>query len=179
MVFGPDHNLYVSVANNNVANNNEVLRYNGVTGAFIDAFVPSGSGGLNAPIGLTFGPDHNLYVSSQFTNSILRYNGTTGSFIDAFVLAGSGGLNGPRELAFGPGGNLYVVSSDSDSILRYNGQTGAFIDAVVPPGEGGLLHPNWLTFQTTAVPEPASLTLLGVGTLSLLAYSWRRRQRAQ
>lgn len=29
----------------------------------------------------------------------------------------------------------------------------------------------------TAVPEPASLTLLGLGALGLLGYVWRRRQQ--
>jgi hypothetical protein len=36
---------------------NEVLRYDGATGAFIDAFVTAGSGGLVDPSGITFGPD--------------------------------------------------------------------------------------------------------------------------
>ena len=30
----------------------------------------------------------------------------------------------------------------------------------------------------TAAPEPASLTLLGLGALGLLGYGWRRRQQA-
>jgi hypothetical protein len=32
--------------------------------------------------------------------------------------------------------------------------------------------------SATGVPEPASLTLLGIGSLSLLGYGWRRRNRA-
>src|SRR5437868_3680468 len=43
---------------------NAVLRYDGVTGNFVDAFVPPGSGGLVQPNGLRYGPDGNLYVSS-------------------------------------------------------------------------------------------------------------------
>jgi hypothetical protein len=35
---------------------NGVLRFNGTTGAFIDAFVPPGSGGLSNPFGLAFSP---------------------------------------------------------------------------------------------------------------------------
>jgi hypothetical protein len=31
-----------------------VLRYNGTTGAFIDEFIPDGSGGLEDSAGLTF-----------------------------------------------------------------------------------------------------------------------------
>src|SRR5262245_29748001 len=44
-------------------NNHEVLRYNEVTGAFIDHFVAAGSSGLSGPKGLLLGPDGNLYVS--------------------------------------------------------------------------------------------------------------------
>ena len=42
VVFGPDGNLYVSGSNSD-----NVVRYNGTTGAFIDEFIPAGSGGLN------------------------------------------------------------------------------------------------------------------------------------
>jgi hypothetical protein len=34
------------------------------------------------------------------------------------------------------------------------------------------------TPQVTGVPEPASLTLLGLGALGLLGYGWRRRKQA-
>src|SRR5262249_50327026 len=56
LTFGPDGNgdgaqdLYVASADTNA-----VLRYDGVTGAFIDAFVPSGEGGLSNPTDPTFG----------------------------------------------------------------------------------------------------------------------------
>ena len=48
LVFGPDGALYVS----SVATA-EVLRYNGETGDFIDAFVTEGRGGLNQPLVLS------------------------------------------------------------------------------------------------------------------------------
>ncbi|MEH2245462.1 hypothetical protein [Nostoc sp.] len=79
---------------------NDIARYNGKTGEFIDFFVTSNSGGLSAPAKQTFGYDGNLYVSSILTNNVLRYNGKTGAFIDAFVPAGSGGLRQPRFLYF-------------------------------------------------------------------------------
>ena len=47
----------------------------GQPGAFIDAFVSAGSGGLEGPDGLVFGRDGNLYVSSSFSNVVLRYDG--------------------------------------------------------------------------------------------------------
>jgi hypothetical protein len=79
-----------------------VLRYDGTTGAFMGAFVPMGSGGLQAPVDLVFGRDGNLYVSNVFPDSVLRYDGVTGAFVDAFVPEGSGGLDSPGFLVFSP-----------------------------------------------------------------------------
>src|SRR5207249_4230508 len=53
--------------------NEDVLRYNGTTGAFVSTFVPTGSGGLSFPLGGTFGPDGNLYVSDSDHEKVLRY----------------------------------------------------------------------------------------------------------
>jgi WD40 repeat protein len=126
---------------------NSVLEYDGTTGAFVTAFVPSGSGGLTFPGGLTVGPNGNLFVSSSSTNSVLEYNGTTGAFITAFVAPGSGGLNDPLGLTFGPNGNLFVGSAVTRSVLEYNGTTGAFVTAFVPSSSGGLIAPSNLAFH--------------------------------
>ena len=69
----------------------EILRYDGETGEFIEAFVTEGSGGLDDPTALVLGPDNNLYVLSRQTNEVLRYDGDTGAFIDVFVTAGRAG----------------------------------------------------------------------------------------
>src|SRR2546422_1012284 len=83
--------------------NSSVMEYNGTTGAFITTFVPPGSGGLNGPFGLVFGPNGNLFVSSYFNNfSVPEYNGTTGAPMGYFVSPGSGGLSYPIDLTFGP-----------------------------------------------------------------------------
>jgi uncharacterized protein (TIGR03118 family) len=130
---------------------NSILRYNQVTGAFIDTFVAPGSGGLQGPGGVAFGPDGSLYVSSDMNNSILHYSGTTGQFLGVFVPSGLAGLNKPSGLVFGPDGNLYVNSHGpasqptSSAVLRFDGVTGAPLPApgqdgatFVPAGSGGL-----------------------------------------
>jgi hypothetical protein len=120
-----------------------------------------------------FGPNGNLFVSSQLSNQVLEYNGTTGAFVTAFVAAGSGGLSGPRALVFGPNGNLFVSSQLSNQVLEYNGTTGAFITAFVTTGSGGLSDPTYLTF--TPVPEPATLNMVVVGAVAVLGYARHRR----
>jgi sugar lactone lactonase YvrE len=135
------------------ANNNSVIRYNEVTGDYLDNFVYSGSGGLSVPKGLLFGADGNLYVNSANTNSVMRFSGTTGAPLPApgkadavFVTPGEGGLQSPAGLILGRDGNLYVSSQANHSVLRYSGTTGDFIDAFVPKGSGGLHLPRGLVF---------------------------------
>ena len=129
-------------------NTDSVLRYDENTGAYVNSFVPSQSGGLREPMGVLFGPDHNLYVSSgSFDNNsshgtghkaVLQYSGTTGAFLSDF--ADQNQLTSPQGIIFGPDGNLYVADSDDSggSVFRYNGTTGAFMDDFVPAG--GLLR---------------------------------------
>lgn len=183
LTFGPDSNIYVttsSIDDENIADK-DVRRYDGNTGAFIDVFVPAGSGGLNLPSGLTFGPDGNLYVG-DFTSqgAVRRYDGKTGAFIDTFVAPGSGGLSFPSlGLSFATDGNLYVSSIANSSVLRYNGKTGAFIDTFVPGGSGGLGGPEDLIFtptaKTTSVPEPSS----GLAALGITTYVFSRSLKSR
>ncbi|MFQ5607030.1 MAG: M12 family metallo-peptidase [Candidatus Zixiibacteriota bacterium] len=106
---------------------NSVKRFDGVTGADLGVFVPSGSGGLVNPFGMLIGPNGNLFVTSS-DNRVLEYNISGGGFIGEFVSAGSGGLNSPRGLAFMPStGNLVVASHANSVLLEYDGATGAFL----------------------------------------------------
>jgi hypothetical protein len=144
MIFGPDGNhdgvqdLYVVDINLNA-----VLRYDGLTGAFIDTFVSPDSGGLNSPFDLTYGPDGNLYVSSNVSNQVLRYNGTTGAFIDAFV----SGLSAPDGITFGGDGSLYIANQGTNEVLRYKAGT---LSAFVTAGSGSLNQPRRAIFGPDA-----------------------------
>jgi sugar lactone lactonase YvrE len=133
-VFGPDGNLYF------LDLQNEVLRFNSSTGAFIDTFVPASSGLL--PTALTFGPDGNLYVADR-SQVVKRFNGKTGVFLGVFTTGFT--LVVPADLAFGPDGNLYVA--DEVNVVKFDGTTGAFISIFVANGSGGLLGPGILAFR--------------------------------
>ncbi len=131
--FGPDGNLYVANVNDQA-----IFRYNGVTGSYIDTFVP-GSGSLNAYLEPAFGPDGNLYVSSSAGNKVLRYSGSSGAFMDVFV----GGLSSPVGITFGSDGSLYIANQGTNEVLRYSNSV---LSPFVPAGSGGLSAPRKSVF---------------------------------
>jgi streptogramin lyase len=124
LLFGPDGKLYVASPGPLTgpgASLDQVRRYDGVTGAFIDVF----ASGVDAR-GLAFGPGGDLFVASFDTDTVLRFDSVTGA--SKGVFASGGGLDGPVGVLFGVDGNLYVSSFLNDRILRYNGSSGAFMD---------------------------------------------------
>jgi sugar lactone lactonase YvrE len=149
-----------------------ILRYNGTTGAFINAFITSG---LTSPTGLRFGGDGNLYVANYGTSSVLRFNGTTGAFMDIFA----SGITEPIDLVFGPDGHLYVSSYSGNRVARFNGTTGASLGDFVSAGSGGLSGPTFLTFasvyptainlSTSATPALAGQTITFTATVNASA----------
>jgi sugar lactone lactonase YvrE len=139
LIFGPDANgdgvpdLYIADRDLSA-----ILRYDGVTGAYIDTFVGTGSGGLNQPGDLVFGSDGDLYVSSQAGNQILRYN-SSGAFIDVIA----SGLSTPVGITFGSDGALYIANFGTNEVLRYNNSV---LSTFVTAGSGGLTGPNDVKF---------------------------------
>ncbi len=106
-------------------------------GEFMDAFVSSGSGGLDVPRKMIFGPDGHLYVGSNL--GVYRYDGQTGAPMPTplnhgatFVTDKAGGVNTFNDIAFGPDDNLYALG---DGIHRFNPIDGSYIDEFISADE--------------------------------------------
>jgi sugar lactone lactonase YvrE len=172
LLFGPDGNLYVADGNDAASGDPaSIERFDGKTGAFLNYFVAPGSGGLEHPTYMVFGPDGkkdgklDLYVDAGHEGAIYRYDGTTGAFKGVFVTVASGGLDAPAGMVFGADGNLYVASGNwftssngppfsgdfpPGAVLRFEGPSGknpgAFLGTFVAGGSGGLANPNGILF---------------------------------
>jgi outer membrane protein assembly factor BamB len=148
VAFGPDGKLYVGSYRTA-----EILRFDPTTGAFIDVFAtaPSTCPGC-AGLGLTFGPDGNLWAlvnySTVIPTEIWRFDAATGASLGAFIPAGHPRPFLPGGLLFGPDGNVYVSSSHTNQVFRYDGTTGAFIDYFA--SGGGLSFAAGMVFTPDA-----------------------------
>ncbi|HKR66042.1 MAG TPA: hypothetical protein VJZ00_20085 [Thermoanaerobaculia bacterium] len=156
IAFGPDGNLYVANYDSCVSGPNgctgwrsEIVRFDGLTGEFLDVFATSGRSGLEQMTDLAFGADGALFVANARNSgdgAILRFDRATvrrrsvSSPGTTSVFATRPGLF-PLAIAFGPDHNLYVsadANAGSDgTILRFDGTTGAFIDVYVSSVLGG------------------------------------------
>lgn len=114
---------------------------------FIDAFIPSGGGGLVVPLSPVF-HEGSLYVGDLGTHGIHRFDAKTGRFLGMFVPAGSRGMTDgdPQLFTFGPDDDLYVAAPSLNRVLRYNGRTGNFTDEFVKPTTENLVVYSGLTF---------------------------------
>jgi len=120
----------------------EILKYDGLTGAFQGVFASTGPTSL--PDGLVIGkivelgPNDNLFVSNRNSSDIIAFDITTG----ASAFFPSTGLS-PTGLVFGPNGNLFVSSEAPSRVVEFDGTTGAQIGTFASTG---LALPHGLVF---------------------------------
>ncbi len=184
-LFGPDGRFYVCNGSGTIGGLGSVAVFNPLTGDFIKMFVPVGSGGLENPADMTFGPNGDLYIPSHngpgtSRNRILRFSGTTGIYLGEFVAYGAGGVNSITYLTFGPdvgGGpngepdglsDLFVSCALTNEVLVFSGVAGTFIGVFVEGGAGGLVNPGTLSFQSGA--DGLELLVTSRSTLEVLRY---------
>jgi sugar lactone lactonase YvrE len=98
---------------------NLVLRFDG-SGAPQGVFASDPA--LVRPVGITFGPDGNVYVAAGDTDHVLRLDGATGASLGVFTHGAT--ISSPRNVNFGPDGAFYVADGFRNQILRFDGTTG-------------------------------------------------------
>jgi DNA-binding beta-propeller fold protein YncE len=157
IAFGPDGLLYVSNYDSCsmgptgcTTPRGEIVRFDALSGDFVDVLLSSGQNGLVWPWKIAFSATGELLVVnwSPSANNVLAIRTRRrqphdirrqplpegGVFIarDAWS---------PLYLAVGPDGNVYVSDStgagNDGTILRFDGATGAFMDVFVEGIEGG------------------------------------------
>jgi streptogramin lyase len=119
--FGPDGHLYVASSGTN-----QVLRFDGSTGDFIDVFVNDSA--MVQPFTILFGPDQDLYVSSGARHVVVRYDGRSGQRLN--VAARSESLKTPIGLAFEKTGRLLVANAGNNDVSRFDPVTGDRLDVL-------------------------------------------------
>ncbi|MBC7834104.1 MAG: hypothetical protein H7Y88_03265 [Phycisphaerales bacterium] len=156
-----DFNLLVT------SSTNEILEYNGQTGAFVQALVPAATnGGLSGPRTLLFKPDGNLLVASLETNQVLEFNGETGAFIGQWNHGGTSvalTLDEPWGLRIGPDGNVYVSRShvhrlhvNATRVYKFDVLTGNFLESYITGNDTQHFEPTGFDFMPDLTPDPAS-----------------------
>jgi hypothetical protein len=155
-----------------------VLRYDGMTGAFVDTFVPADRSGMQGPdLGITADPaGADFLVDGYETHNVTRYSLADGSNNPApgqsqanFVPPFSGGLENPEGISFGADGNLYVGDDRSafgGQVLKYNGTSGASMGIFIANGVGGLGPVNDLKWS----PDGTELFVTIYNTGQILRY---------
>jgi hypothetical protein len=151
-----------------------MLAFPGSAGAFGPLFgfgsFGSGAGQLNAPRGVTVGPDGTTYVADLENHRVSVFAGD-GSFVRAFGkgvspsggdictsvsgceggFAGtsSGAMSSPKGVAFGPEGNLFVADSGNDRVDVYTPE-GIFLRAFGKSVNAGPGDPDVCTSECQA-----------------------------
>jgi sugar lactone lactonase YvrE len=151
--FDSSGNLYVGVygiiALPFIGYEGSISKYdpNGQWSTYIDWQVQ-----LGIPMDLVFDSSSYLYISDPQFSSISKWDSSQKRTTVA------SGLNKPAGLAFDSNGNLYAAIEGSGMIMKFDSDGKSSIFA------SGLNQPTYIAIQ---VPEPATLFLLGLGTVIL------------
>ncbi|MCC5831203.1 MAG: PEP-CTERM sorting domain-containing protein [Phycisphaeraceae bacterium] len=133
-----------------------IIAWNATTLAFEGVFA-SLSGASRAG-NMTIGPDGNVYITGH-DSYVYRFDGQTGADLGAIHIPG---LTQSSGLTFALDGDLYVTGHREPGVYHLDGDTFA-LQRVIDTSAIGL-EGSWTLL---VIPEPASITLLGIGALAI------------
>lgn len=115
----------------------------------------------------------NFYLSRWWDGRVYKFD-ATGAFVSSFVAAPPNNLSG---LAYdATTDTVWVTTGQGDDMLRQFDQRGNQLTAF-PSSTPSMFGLDFINPQNlTAVPEPASVSLLALGSIGLLATRRRRRK---
>ena len=86
---------------------------------------------IRYPHDMTFGPDGNLYVTTEASPNKVQVWTTAGAFVRDFGPSAEVSL--PQGLTFGADGALYVSDFGTDTVRRYDASTGTLLSTFISP----------------------------------------------
>lgn len=139
-----------------VTYNDQVLRFNGKTGEFVDVFVPP-SAMLNGPHGLAFTREGNVFVATRYSSSLLIHDSKGNKVRQLLIENGKYKLANKidpklvfrdfNSISVGPDGKVYVASYQTGDIFQFDRQTGNLLSRFVSTHEThGMKHPHNVMF---------------------------------
>jgi len=137
LIFRNHGQMLVVDQNVGEPNPGEVLRFNGVTGNFLDNLVfQTDPNAPFAPRGMVLGARHTLYVADDGNldgitlGRLTRFNSETGAFLGDLQPTGFTGDFYPRGVVIGPDGLVYAsvrnIAATGGEIMRWDPATGNF-----------------------------------------------------
>jgi streptogramin lyase/REP element-mobilizing transposase RayT len=187
IAFGPDGNLYVANAGvpSATVKSGYVARYNGVTGKFIDKFVPEAKGAM----GMTFGASEDVFVSDSLSGQVSRYSTKTAKLLEviengnargsSYYLAaakqkeGAAALLEPVEVELPP--RSVAASLETDPATLGPETVKGWINALAPKGiPGPLLTLASKKQSDYSILLPANATLMDQKAAAILAFQLKQ-----